>query len=115
MADPKDKRQQDRVKKSVPIIVSPNESHGRQQSLDYYDCYSKDLSAEGAKIITHEPFAVGECLEIIVEPENDHRRYLLLGKVKWSLQIDDAPTYYTGIHFLDAGESDCASWQKNFH
>lgn len=115
MVATKDKRQRKRVTKSIPVIVSPNESHRRHESLDYYDCYSKDLSAEGAKIITHEPFAVGELLEIIVEPANEKRRYLLQAKVKWSLQIDDVPTYYTGLHFLDAGESDCESWRQNFH
>jgi len=110
-----DKRQSQRLVASIPVIVSPNEKHQKQESLNYYDCYSKDLSENGASIITHEPFFVGEKLEIIIELPEENSRFLLVAEVKWSLEIDDAPTYFTGVHFLSDTESDCNRWQRVFH
>ncbi len=74
----------------------------------------RDWSVQGVKVECHEPVPIGQVLKMDLHLDDIHQEFHLIGQIRWCLEVDQTPTYFAGICFIEDGSKDYKCWQKQF-
>jgi len=78
-----------------------------------YEGAMKDVSKNGIRLHGKHPIEKNTMLELLVEFEQDHSQYSLLGNVKWVTETTEHE-YIAGLELLESKSKDISQWQENF-
>jgi hypothetical protein len=112
----KERRKAPRFKEESDVTITIA-SEGKHQKVIYDS--SKDISAYGARIHSHDFFPVDTVLEIDIATKTVHEKIKALGKVKWIKVIIEDVSYEVGVEFVETPDDavkkleDYISWKQN--
>ena len=75
-------------------------------------CSTKDVSAQGLRILLDQPVPEGYNLELWVEISSHPSKFYLAGAVKWCKEVDEGKRYLVGIELAEGRTEDLDTWQK---
>ena len=109
-----ERRTHPRVHESAEVVVkilSAPENHALENRQ--YSGLTSDLSADGLRLRSDAPLAVGGLVEMSVTCAHPTRILRHIGRVVWVKDTDDRPRAYdVGIKFTETPEATLAAWTK---
>jgi hypothetical protein len=112
MSDDLDDLRRERRKFSSKNISVTIIDEATDTGSETFLCRSKDISADGMKIISHCPMALGHELPMEIDLGEMWAVIDVVAEVKWCLEIDDAPTFYIGIKLINIEQENLQVWRK---
>lgn len=96
-----EQRRQKRIMQENKVTVHVLDQKPELPSASSFIALTKDLSLEGAKIITENKLRTGTRLKIELSLEKPHKIIYLNATVKWIRNLYDDDVFEMGIEYVD--------------
>lgn len=94
----------------VDILEASNE---KMDTSVRYEGRMKDISHNGIRLHGKHPLEKNATLELVVEFEADHAKYILSGCVKWVTETTEHE-FVAGLELTDKDNTDIHKWHQKF-
>jgi len=99
-----DRRKYLRTPLDLEIEVSQILSEDPQLVENILCCKCRDISGDGISFYSMSSYPMQSVLRLHIPLDNIHIK--VMGKIMWSKKLPTAPTYVTGVQFLNIYEED---------
>ncbi|BFM12552.1 hypothetical protein R50072_27050 [Simiduia litorea] len=109
-----DKRQEYRIDEACTVFIELPSAEP-DQSSEIVVTTSLDISANGLRVISHQPLLEGSILSTCIQQHHASgavKKFFLVCEIKWCRPYDGNGEYLLGLSLFEAEGSNIADWKE---